>query len=645
MSVSATTQNPENSEAPFLQSDPSSSLNTSSPDPNPSTGSSSTSASQLPAQNRIESEPTALSSVANEGEQRESSQELDKESDLMKDSAAGPSITGIEQGGCTDTEEAESLARGLAGLTLPESRGESGAKQIPATQLPEAVSQEAKPDLSQASQAALDSDSTTAAVDPHQSPTEAPTLPSRSEPPEAQEEEWLLKSIAWPPLPPRPAESTNTQGFETSELRVKIIQQNRNGPCSLIALCNVLILRNDLHIPPGRDRVTYSYLSTLLADYFLRITSTSSVPPSPAVEQSTTQSSFAPQSSTRQLSLEAALSILPQTQFGLNLNPQFLRVDGFTSSPSSGEGELALFSLAQIPLLHGWIADPSDQETFEVLKEAKDYDRAVEMMVEGSEVAGRLGLEGQGGVDLSEDELLKEAERRSQWTHEEEEKVRKAHLINRFLNTTSTQLTYPGLFALSSTPSLLPPSGLAALFRNSHLSVIYRRPRTPTPHSTPLQSPPGPELFTLVTDSSFAAEEEIVWESIEDVDGSASEFFTAGLSRSHARGGDFAGVRNMRDFPERVRGGGREENEMADLALAQQLQAEEEHRAEAYERAEQQRYEAESQQRNARPHGTETAPRHHQLLQEAGTSTAGGGTGGDGKKSKSKAEKDKCQIM
>jgi len=86
---------------------------------------------------------------------------------------------------------------------------------------------------------------------------------------------------------------------------------------------------------------------------------------------------------------------------------------------------LALFSLAQIPLLHGWIADSADEETFKVLGEARDYDRAVEMMVEGSEVAGKLGLEGNGGGDLGDEELIREAERRSQWTDEEEEKVRK----------------------------------------------------------------------------------------------------------------------------------------------------------------------------------------------------------------------------
>jgi hypothetical protein len=67
-----------------------------------------------------------------------------------------------------------------------------------------------------------------------------------------------------------------------------------------------------------------------------------------------------------------------------------------------------------------------------------------------------------------------------------------------------------------------------------------------------------------VTDSSFAGENEIVWESIEDVDGSASEFFTAGLERSHVKGGDFAGVRNVRDLPDGARSGIREENEMAE---------------------------------------------------------------------------------
>ncbi|GAA5898823.1 uncharacterized protein JCM6883_003437 [Sporobolomyces salmoneus] len=584
--------------------------------------------------------------VSEEGDEGGLSQEMGKGKGKAKEVEGRTSASGSNGDAITGVED---LAKALSGVSVTDSRGGSAVEETPARPGTSAFAQESEVSANQSSQ--RPAPDLASAASERTPPESTSRFRPTSEVREEFEEEWLLKSIAWPPLPPRPADSSTSQGFETSELRVKIIQQNRNGPCSLIALCNVLILRNDLHIPPGRDRVTYSYLSTLLADYFLRISSTSSSSaPSPALIQPSEASLGPPPSSSQQLSLEAALSILPHTQYGLNLNPQFTRIDGFTSSSTSGQGELALFSLAQIPLLHGWIADPADEEPYEVLREARDYDRAIELMVEGSEIAGKLGLQGQGGIDLSEEELLKEAERRSQWTSEEEDRVRKAHLVDRFLNSTSTQLTYPGLFALSSTPSLLPPSGLAALFRNSHLSVLYRRPRVPSPQSHS-SAPPGPELFTLVTDSSFAGEEQIVWESIEDVDGSASEFFTAGLRKSQTRGGDFAGVRNVRDVPEGRREGVREENEMADLALAQQLQTEEEHRAEAFERAEQRRYEEEAQQqRNAQPpplQSHSTSARHRE---EEGrrSSTAGGRTPStqEARKSKSsKGEKEKCCIM
>ncbi|GAA5948773.1 hypothetical protein JCM21900_005292 [Sporobolomyces salmonicolor] len=490
-------------------------------------------------------------------------------------------------------------------------------------------------------------------------------LPHHAEP---LEEEWLLKSITWPPLPPPPNShpdsydaGQSSKGFETDErLRVKIIQQNRNGPCSLIALCNILILRNDIHIAPGRDRVTYSFLSNLLADYFLRVTTTtpsSEAPPSPTSPTTT------------QLSLEAALSILPSTQSGLNLNPQFSRINGFVSTPSSGAGELALFSLAQIPLLHGWLADPADQETYEALREAGDYDRALEMVVEGSEIAGgRLELRED---EMSDEELVKEAERRSSWTPLQEQKVRKAHLINTFLNSTSTQLTYPGLFTLSSTPSLLPPSGLAALFRNSHLSVLYRRPSSPSSTFNAAASHGGPELFTLVTDSSFAGEEEVVWESLEDTDGSGSEFYTAALRRSRTRGGDWAGVRAEEQQADRGRTSAREE---ADLALAHRLQAEENDRAAyAYERERERHRHAQVQQelddvdsddasslddapRGARappptPYAsrttTTTAKAQDRKEGQGGKAASGAATGArrTSKGGKPKAEKDKCVVM
>lgn len=453
--------------------------------------------------------------------------------------------------------------------------------------------------------------------------------------------------------------SSSEPGFSTDpNLKVKIICQNENGPCSLIALCNILILRNDLHIPSGRESVTYSYLSNLLADYFLSLPTTTATPP---------------------MSLSSVLSILPQTRYGLNLNPRFDRIDGFSSSSSETEtaGELALFALAGIPLLHGWLADPSyGSETHQALLECGDYDAALEAIVHGAEIAGgveKLRMDGlvMGEHEHEEEEMLKEVERRSQWTPEQEVKVRKAHLLQSFLESTSTQLTYPGLASLCQSPSLLPPAGLAALFRNSHLSVLFRRPLLPPPPPPPSPPPPsssnadqfhqstssaaparvidnypaarGPELFTLVTDSSLVHERDLVWESLGDVDGGGSEFFDARLRRARVKGGDWVGHHNNnnnkgigsgagrgRRRPEETGsrgseavGAGFEEDEHAgnDLALAQQLQAEED----AYTSAQLQH--AEQQQRRQQDPSPSTSGRSR-FDGAAPRPTAGGGGGG-----------------
>lgn len=47
-----------------------------------------------------------------------------------------------------------------------------------------------------------------------------------------------------------------------------IILQNKNGPCPLIAICNVLILRGDIDINLV-ERITGSQLIDLLADRIL----------------------------------------------------------------------------------------------------------------------------------------------------------------------------------------------------------------------------------------------------------------------------------------------------------------------------------------------------------------------------------------
>ena len=110
-------------------------------------------------------------------------------------------------------------------------------------------------------------------------------------------------------------------------------------------------------------------------------------------------------------------------------------------------------------------------------------------------------------------------------SHDQVYKSSSAIAIRQFLESNSSQLTYFGLFNLTTTLE----HGLYAFFRNSHLSVLYKSASADEP------------LYTLVTDSVFAREPAVVWETLEDIDGSASTFVDSSFLRASVAGGDFSG--------------------------------------------------------------------------------------------------------
>ncbi|MCO5588141.1 hypothetical protein L7F22_042096 [Adiantum nelumboides] len=387
------------------------------------------------------------------------------------------------------------------------------------------------------------------------------------------------------PLPPSASDLANEEKqWNTKEIYWKgrsqrIIVQNENGPCSLIALCNVLLLRGTVQITPeDRPAVSYSYLSSLLGEHLIDAISTN---PSAALD------------------LEAALSILPQTQHGLDVNVKFSAIDAFATEseqnkapiqeslaePSASSssaavlqapvktdknaqrGELALFKLCKVPLVHGWLADQADAETWAAIVERTgDYDKALDRVVAGDEIAKTA--EGEASFDIRAAQVMDTI------SPEQRVVVQDALVIRRFLESTATQLTYPGLYALSTS---LERGVLYALFRNSHLSVLYR----PTEEEL-LQAASAsdnmhsqPQLYQLVTDSTLENEDSIVWESVEDIDGSASRFFDGKFRLARVQ--DFVG-RGSVDDPNQV-------NEDADFAYAQQLQERERERADRHRRA------------------------------------------------------------
>lgn len=80
----------------------------------------------------------------------------------------------------------------------------------------------------------------------------------------------------------------------------------------------------------------------------------------------------------------------------MDLNPVFTDALGFRPQMrkdlGGGEG-LELFSHANIPLVHGWLVDPSSPE-YGAVQRAVDYDSSVNMVVEADHLTqGRLVLD------------------------------------------------------------------------------------------------------------------------------------------------------------------------------------------------------------------------------------------------------------
>ncbi|KAJ3730138.1 hypothetical protein DFJ43DRAFT_1000308 [Lentinula guzmanii] len=331
---------------------------------------------------------------------------------------------------------------------------------------------------------------------------------------------WYLKTVEF--------------GEGDTKRTTKIITQNFNGPCSFIAICNILILRGAIEIlPPGRKTVSYEFLSQLLAEHLLMTC--------PDVD------------------ISAALEIMPCTQKGMDLNPLFTGAKSFR--PNGIGGELKLFEQVGIDLVHGWLVDPESPEA-EAISQTEDYDSAVMLIAEADHIT-----KGRFVVDDSDIDIPQAGSSRSPvYSDEERAKIENATSIRRFLDNTQSQLTYHGLFHLASTTK---PGSLMALFRNLHLSVLYKR-----------DTPDDSSLYSLVTDYVFSNEPSIVWERIEDVQGSMSTFVDSSFVKSSPAGGDFAGE----TAEDALRAAEREQGEFypsdpADLALAQQLQAEEQEHA------------------------------------------------------------------
>lgn len=94
---------------------------------------------------------------------------------------------------------------------------------------------------------------------------------------------------------------------------------------------------------------------------------------------------------------------------------------------------------------------------------------------------------------------------------EEENTMADIQMIQRFVEIeNATQLSPFGLTQLSTK---LAPGSVSILFRNDHFSTLYKHPQS---H----------QLYTLVTDAGYAGHAEVVWESLVDVTGFNTEYYS-----------------------------------------------------------------------------------------------------------------------
>ncbi|KAL7188769.1 hypothetical protein ACSBR1_038596 [Camellia fascicularis] len=141
-----------------------------------------------------------------------------------------------------------------------------------------------------------------------------------------------------------------------------IILQNDNGPCPLLAICNVLLLKNNLNLSPDIAEVSQEKLLSLVAERLIDSNSNVDNKDAGYVEN-------------QQQNIADAIDLLPRLATGIDVNIKFRRIDDFEFTR-----ECAIFDLLDIPLYHGWIVDPQDYDTANAIG-TKSYNTLMEELV------------------------------------------------------------------------------------------------------------------------------------------------------------------------------------------------------------------------------------------------------------------------
>ncbi|KAL9015905.1 MAG: hypothetical protein Q9185_006720 [Variospora sp. 1 TL-2023] len=279
--------------------------------------------------------------------------------------------------------------------------------------------------------------------------------------------------------------------------RSPIMVQNANGPCPLLALVNALVLSTpaDTATPlvetlRVREQVSLGLLLDAVLDELMSGRRGDAAQNLPDVG--------------------ALYAFLINLHTGMNVNPRFVEpspvpghlIDGPVDEARDESAELRrpggfedtphmrLYSKFAVSLVHGWLPRKTHPVCAALRRCAETYEDAQSLLFAEEDLDYKLQSQ---GLTADEQRLFEDIAS-----------------VKHFLTTSPTQLTDYGLDTIADT---LPSGAIAILFRNDHFSTLYKQPRSG-------------RIFILVTDMGYAGHDEVVWESLVDISGEGSQFFS-----------------------------------------------------------------------------------------------------------------------
>ncbi|KAA6427861.1 MAG: NF-E2 inducible, partial [Trebouxia sp. A1-2] len=147
--------------------------------------------------------------------------------------------------------------------------------------------------------------------------------------------------------------------------KVPIALQNENGPCPLLAIANILLLKKQIVLPEQAPDVSQSRLVSLVAGHLLDAND----------EQKVGKGLPEEYKANLRKNVADAFGILSKLTTGIDVNVRFHDVKGFEFTD-----EIAIFDLMDISLVHGWLVDPEDTAAAASLGQ-RSYNEVVEQLV------------------------------------------------------------------------------------------------------------------------------------------------------------------------------------------------------------------------------------------------------------------------